>query len=103
MSAYLYIAGTAQGVAQGLLPGCIFKIGDAEQLTQASIETKTLFVGMSQYFALTRTEPEANTQSATLIFDIGIPDSFDTGSAEQQNLIASADIIADQFLRKDMK
>lgn len=97
MSSYIHTLAHIQGVAQGLLPEVLFAIGYPDDLSSASLETKSVFVGLDRRLQFTREDIESSTEAAEVVMDFGLYDDF-KDPAESDNLLGTADVLINQFL-----
>ena len=99
MNNYIKILGTIKGVADALFPEALFLSATWDQMSQESYGvTDKIVIGLNQGFVITQGGITDSTSSATVIIDFGLPDQYDDNSTQQFNVIASAEVVAGQFL-----
>ncbi len=99
MSAYYQLIGTIRGVSEALLPGTKFIHGTYDVISRASVEEEApLYMAMYEGFILRKPLIDDSTEATSITIEIMLKDAFDSDSIEQENLMATANILADQFL-----
>lgn len=96
---YLIIQGLVRGVSKGAFPSCDFLSGTWDEISQQSQGSDAqLTIGMMANYSITQTEPSAAAKSATIVVDFALLDTSDNMGEYTENIIASADAYADQWL-----
>lgn len=98
-ASYARIVAILKGVAEGMLSDVRFISATWDQISDETINsTEQVLIGLEQGFQLNRRSPDDNTESGTIIVDVGLQDNYESDSEQQYNLLASADIIANQYI-----
>ena len=98
-ASYARIVATLKAVCEALIPNSRFISATWDQISMETMHiTEPVLFGLNQGFQLRRENVQDNSERATIILDIAIKDDTDSDSEQQQNLLHSADIIANQLL-----
>jgi len=98
---YARIVAIFKGVAEGMLSNVKFISATWDQISdEVADTTEQVVIGLEQGFQLVRRSPDDNTESANLIVDIGLQDDNASDSVASMNILASADIIANQYIQE---
>jgi hypothetical protein len=98
---YAHIVAVLKGVAEGMLPSVKFISATWDTISDETISTtEQVLIGLEQGFQLRRRSTDDNTEQGTIIVDIGLQDNYASDSVQQYNLLASADIIANQYIQE---
>lgn len=101
MSAYLRLVDGLTGVASTMLPGINVFNGTLDQISQdllLSGKDDLPMCGIQEGFAMTQESIDASVKEGRIVMDWGLPDSPDSTSQQTRNIVASIDILIDQFL-----
>ena len=72
---YARIVAVLRGVAEGMLPSVKFLAATWDTISdEVADSTEQVVIGLEQGFQLVRRSPDDNTESATIIVDIGLQD-----------------------------
>ena len=98
---YARIVAVLRGVAEGMLPSVKFLAATWDTISdEVADSTEQVVIGLEQGFQLVRRSPDDNTESATIIVDIGLQDDNASDSVASMNILSSADIIANQYIQE---
>ena len=98
---YARIVAVLKGVAEGMLPSVKFLAATWDTISdEVADSTEQVVIGLEQGFQLVRRSPDDNTESATIIVDIGLQDDNASDSVASMNILSSADIIANQYIQE---
>lgn len=89
-----------KGLAGAILPKAKVFSGTPDQLSQNTINEDFPIIGIVTGFDLDKGLISASTKQASIMVYFGIADSFESTSEETDNIIASMEILSDQFLEK---
>lgn len=100
-ASYARIVAILKGVAEGMLSDVKFIAATWDTISDETVATtEQVLIGLEQGFQLSRRSPDDNTEQGTIIVDIGLQDDYANDSIQQYNLLASADIIANQYIQE---
>jgi len=101
MSSYAKINGWVRGVSESLFPSVLYLSATWDEMSQESIgSTSDLIIGLNQGYQISRANPDANSETASIIIDIGMKDQFDSNSVQQMNLLTTCEVFADALIDK---
>lgn len=101
MSARKYINGAMARVARNVYPNSNYVTATFDQLSQVEVSHGQVAIFVNQQYQLTRDDISSSSQTtADFSFIIGLLDEFDSNAQEVDNLVSTADILTDQYLRE---
>lgn len=101
MSSYLRLVDGLSGVAETMLAGIQVYNGTLDQINQdvlASGNADLPMIGIQEGFAMTQREVDDQVKEGRIVIDFGLQDTPDSKPQHTRNIVASLDILIDQFL-----
>lgn len=99
MSSYKLINGVWRGVSEAAFPNVKYVIATRDNVAKVQLKKGQVLIAIFDGYQLRRTNNKDSTeQTQNFFFMVGLQDTYQSSSVEQENAVATADILADQML-----